>query len=270
VRTYLLISSTLQRAEDFALIVADFAAEMARQHIRYAEVTFTPMTHVNRGVPWEALRDGLDAGRAAARSDHASNRLGDASCARCLSGRALPLALAGMDHGVIGLSLGGPGRPPAGAWGVFARARDRAALRAAAGRSPGRRACGARCAPLGASASATTCAASRTRPARHLREHQIPSRSTHQQSVPGRVPGHGRHPIRSFWHNGQYVTVNSDDRRCSTPTSTALSTSWPPVGGRRTRQLSLKALHASFLPPQRKAELEHEFRAEFARLRTER
>ena len=128
IRTYVLISSTLATADDFALIARDFGAEMARQNIRYAEATFTPVTHIERGVPLEVLFEGLDAGRSQARAEHGVEirwvfdivRSFPATAEACLAA-----AIAGQDHGVIGLGLGGPeaGFPPEPFAGVFERAR---------------------------------------------------------------------------------------------------------------------------------------------------
>ena len=45
IEIYVTISSCLKTAEDYNLITYEFGAEMARQNVRYAEVTFTPSTH---------------------------------------------------------------------------------------------------------------------------------------------------------------------------------------------------------------------------------
>jgi aminodeoxyfutalosine deaminase len=48
IEIYVTISSCLKTAEDYNLITYEFGAEMARQNVRYAEVTFTPSTHYLR------------------------------------------------------------------------------------------------------------------------------------------------------------------------------------------------------------------------------
>src|SRR5512139_740905 len=45
-QVYFTTSSCLKTVEDFRLIAYEFGADMARQNIRYAEVTFTPHTNV--------------------------------------------------------------------------------------------------------------------------------------------------------------------------------------------------------------------------------
>src|SRR5712692_4201080 len=51
IEIYFTITRCLKTVEDYELIVHQFGAEMARQNIRYAEVTFSPSTHHYLGVP---------------------------------------------------------------------------------------------------------------------------------------------------------------------------------------------------------------------------
>lgn len=72
IHIYLLISDLLRTPEDFALIVHDFAADMARQNIRYREATFTPFTHTDlqdKGLTIDHLLAGLDEGRRTAQAE---------------------------------------------------------------------------------------------------------------------------------------------------------------------------------------------------------
>jgi len=69
VEIYVAITRRLKTAEDYELVAYEFGAEMARQNVRYAEVTFTPGTHRRFGVPHEAYFGGLTRGRARARAD---------------------------------------------------------------------------------------------------------------------------------------------------------------------------------------------------------
>ena len=140
VEIYTTISDLLRTPDDFALIIVAFGEELARQHVRYVEATFTPYTHthiLDKGLTIDDLFAGLDRGRALVRQrfgveiawifDIARNFSFDAA------GRydpqpaevTLQYALAGQEHGVIGLGLGGNeiGTPP----GFFAHAFTRAA-----------------------------------------------------------------------------------------------------------------------------------------------
>lgn len=69
VEIYLAITRCLRTAADYELIAYEFGAEVARQNVRYAEVTFTPSTHEHMGIPHDVYFAGLEAGRARARAD---------------------------------------------------------------------------------------------------------------------------------------------------------------------------------------------------------
>lgn len=112
---YLAVSSCLRTPDDFRLATSEVAREMAAQNIRYAEVTFTPMTHVDRGVQAEAIMEGLAAGRAQARAEHGVELAWVFDIVRTLPHHAEPtleLALAGREDGVVGLGLAGPEARP--------------------------------------------------------------------------------------------------------------------------------------------------------------
>ena len=65
--TLLLAVKCLRREEDFAFIVERLGAELARQNIRYAEVTWTPQFYLGRPYPLSAVLAALNAGRKRAR-----------------------------------------------------------------------------------------------------------------------------------------------------------------------------------------------------------
>lgn len=68
VEVYYAVCDNLRTAEDFALIVRELGEELARQNVAYAEVTFTPYNHSRRGIPIEAVFEGVEQGRAEAES----------------------------------------------------------------------------------------------------------------------------------------------------------------------------------------------------------
>lgn len=145
VRIYMLISDLLRTAEDFALIVEACGADMARQNIRYRELTFTPFTHTDyqrKNLAISDLLEGLEAGRAAARRQYGVEMRWIFDIPRNVSfgpadgtsvgaynpypaERTLEYALQGMAHGVIALGLGGyeVGAPPAPFAHAFAAAK---------------------------------------------------------------------------------------------------------------------------------------------------
>jgi adenosine deaminase len=114
VRLYLAISACLQDVEDFAAIAVDLARKLAQGNVRYAEVTFTPMTHVARGVAPEVVLAGLREGRARARELHGVELAWVFDIVRHLFDQGEPtleLALRGQQDGVIGLGFAGPESP---------------------------------------------------------------------------------------------------------------------------------------------------------------
>lgn len=112
---YLAISACLQTVDDIADATKGVAAELARQQVRYAEVTFTPMTHLARGVSADVILAGLSEGRAAARDQHGVELQWVFDVVRIFPEHAEPtleLALQGRERGVIGLGLSGPEARP--------------------------------------------------------------------------------------------------------------------------------------------------------------
>ena len=64
------ISHCLKTEEDYALIAYEFGANMARQHVRYAEVTFSASTHAfSLGIPFDTYFSGLTRGRLRAQAE---------------------------------------------------------------------------------------------------------------------------------------------------------------------------------------------------------
>jgi aminodeoxyfutalosine deaminase len=117
-KVYIALSSTLQQAEDFADAVVGVGEALAAQQVRRAEMTFTPMTHVARGVDPDAMLDGLAEGRRRARAEHGVELAWVFDVVRSVPGQAeqtLALALRGREEGVIAIGVGGPEGP---AWSV--------------------------------------------------------------------------------------------------------------------------------------------------------
>ncbi|HEU5368879.1 MAG TPA: hypothetical protein VFU69_10455, partial [Ktedonobacterales bacterium] len=70
IEVYFEITGCLKTADDYELIAYEFGAEMARQHARYAEVTFSPSTHYDAlGLSFDTFFGGLTRGRLRARAD---------------------------------------------------------------------------------------------------------------------------------------------------------------------------------------------------------
>ncbi len=111
------ISRSLKTVEDYELIVYEFGAEMARQHVRYAEVTFSAGTHEYAlGVPFDIYFRGLTQGRARAKADFGVEirwvfdivrDIPDLTEREKRADYTLAVALQAQNEGVIALGLGG-------------------------------------------------------------------------------------------------------------------------------------------------------------------
>ncbi len=137
------IKNLLRTADDFALATCAVGRELAAQHVRYAEVTFTPYTYthaLNPGASIDTILAGLEAGRQQVRAecgvelrwvfDIPRNRAfadyhNGGDYVPGAAEHTLEYALQGKDYGVIGLGLGGNevNAPPHPFAPVFAEAK---------------------------------------------------------------------------------------------------------------------------------------------------
>jgi adenosine deaminase len=265
--------------EDFGLIAYEFGADMARQHTRYAEVTFTPATSVkNTGLPFDEILAGLNDGRARARADFGVDFRWVLDIVRDNPDSRFQVAewaINAMDRGVIGFGLGGTerGNPPEWFEDAYTMARE-AGLHSVphAGEVAG---------PESVWSAIRLLKAERIghgvrsveEPALvdYLREHQIPLEVSPTSNLClGVYPSYESHPVRWLWEEGLYVTLNSDDPPMF---NTDLVSEYTALADHLSftadelEQVSLNGLRASFLPEEEKEKLEGEFVAEFTRLR---
>lgn len=278
IRIYFTISQCLQTPEDFSLIAYEFGNDMARQNVRYAEVTFTPHTNVtNTGLPFAEILAALNDGRARAHADLCVEMAWVLDIVRGVPESQMQVATwaaAAQDQGVVALGLGGPeeGNPPEDYAMAFALARE-AGLHSVphAGEVVGPESVWGALHTLGAERlghgvrSVEDPALLET-----LRERQIPLEICPTSNLRLGVYGsYGEHPLRRLWDQGLYVTVNSDDPPMF---NTDLVREYQALVDhmgfdlQELECLSLAALQASFLPASRKEVLDRAFRAEFANL----
>ncbi len=278
-QVYFTISSCLKTAADFDRIAYEFGADMARQKIRYAEVTVTSRTHVvNTGLPFDEILAGLNDGRARAQAEFGVEFRWILDIVRDdpdSRHQVAAWAASATDRGVVGLGLGGTetGHPPEWFADAFAAARE-AGLHSVphAGEVAG---------PEGVWGAIRTLRAERIGHGVHsvddpglveyLRQHQIPLEICPTSNLClGIYPSYEEHPLRRLWEQGVTVTVNSDDPPMF---DTDLVGEYQAVADHLgftaadLECLSLNALQASFLPGDRKTRLEQAFLAEFAQLR---
>ncbi|HXU44267.1 MAG TPA: adenosine deaminase [Thermoanaerobaculia bacterium] len=278
VDVYLTCSRCLAAPEDFKLLAADVLAEQARQNVVYTEAHFTISTHIGNGADGEAVRAALE--EAVVEAERAAGvtlrfipdivrNVGLVSADRTLewalgdrTGRVAAIGLAGIEKGF-------PNEPfrehfeaaRRAGLGVVAHAGEhggpdsiRSTLDVAA---PDRLDHGVRAVedpdlladlvrsriPLDVCPSSNVCL--------------------------GVVPDLASHPFDRLRRAGANVNVNTDDPPFF---DTDLTTEYLRLaqtfgyGAADLAGLSLAALRAAFLPVERKAEMEREFRRQFAAL----
>ena len=233
IEVYVALQDMIRTAEDFALIVHENGRDMARQNIRYREITVTPYTHVDyqdKGLTIDALLQGLEKGRRQAQEDFAVEIRWVFDCPRNLSfpdrdgvaydpypaERTLEFAMAGREIGVVGFGLGGSevNAPPEPFAHAFDKARAAGLLSVPHG--------GETMGPQSVWGCLETLHADRighgvraiedSRLLDTLVERQIPleiNPSSNQQLHI--YPDLAAHPFRKLDEQGIFVTVNSDD-----------------------------------------------------------
>ncbi len=113
-RLYIRVSRCLVTTQDLRDVVVDLARRHAAAGVRYAEVTFTPLTHRARGITADVLWAGLALGRAEALSLHGVALRWVFDVVRSMPDQAeatvdFALGMDARDAGsVAGLGVGGP------------------------------------------------------------------------------------------------------------------------------------------------------------------
>lgn len=287
VAIYVAITGCLKSAADYELIAYEFGAEMARQNARYAEVTFTPATHKLRfGIPHDVYFAGLTRGRERARTDFGVEMrwvfdmvhfAEDDALNRASGDYTTAVAIEGMDDGVVALGLGGPeiGHTFERIAPYFERARS-AGLHSAphAGETRGPESVWGALRMLGAERIGHGVRSIED-PAlvAYLAEHRIPLEVCPTSNLCLDVyPNLASHPFRALHDAGVPVTLNSDDPPLfNTTVNDEVALMGEPFGlsVAQCDEVLLSGVRHSFLPEQRKRELEAAFRAELAALKAQ-
>jgi adenosine deaminase len=277
------ICKCLQTAEDFRRIAYEYGQSMARQNVRYAEVTWTPYTHVYQysHIPWDDLLAAVNAGREQARREFGVEMRWIPDIVRCFPDTAntvvnwltSPEAQRG---GVVALGLGGPevGFPPEMFEAAFEKA-VAAGLRSNphAGETVGPESVwGAiralRAERLGHGVRSIEDPALMD----YLVERQIPLEVNPTSNLClGVYPSYSQHPLRRLVEAGALVTVNSDDPALFNTTLNDEYIHAVQDCGLSVAQLervALNAVRASYLPVGGKAAMSESFDQEYTRLRS--
>ncbi|MEV4313950.1 adenosine deaminase [Actinocrispum sp. NPDC049592] len=220
IQVYLSVVDLIRDAEDVRMLTYGVAEDMARQNIRYAELTVTPYSSTSRGIPDVAFMEAIEDARKSAEAE-----LGIVLrwCFDIPGESGLPaaeetarLALDLMPDGLVSFGLGGPeiGVPRPQFKPYFDRARA-AGLRSVphAGETTGPQTIWDALRDLGAERIGHgTQAIADPVLLDHLGEHQIPLEVCPTSNIATRAVARIEdHPLRTMVDAGLLVTINSDD-----------------------------------------------------------
>jgi aminodeoxyfutalosine deaminase len=271
IEVYLAVVSLIRTPEDIRLLTYEVARELATtQNVRYAELTCTPYTSVQAGVPIEAYTEAIeDARRGAERDFGISLRWiydipGESGLPA--ADATLEYALGHAPDALVGFGLGGPeiGVPRPQFAPHFAAARA-AGLHSVphAGETTGPETIWDALRDLGAERIGHGIAAvADPSLVAHLAAEGIPLEVCPSSNVATRaVAALEEHPIRALRDAGVVVTVNSDDPSMF---GTSLNREYEIAAGlldlsrRGVSELAVQAVRASFLDEEGKAALVRE------------
>ncbi|GJF30188.1 aminodeoxyfutalosine deaminase [Kitasatospora sp. NE20-6] len=220
IEVYLSVVDLVRDAEDVRALTYGVAEDMARQQIRYAELTVTPYSSVRRGIPDTAFMEAIEDARISAEKDlgivlrWCFDIPGEAGLAAAEETARLALDLA--PEGLVSFGLGGPeiGVPRPQFKPYFDRARA-AGLHSVphAGETTGPQTVWDALRDLGAERIGHgTQSVHDPALVDHLGEHRIPLEVCPTSNIATRaVARMEEHPIRQMVDAGLLVTVNSDD-----------------------------------------------------------
>lgn len=270
IRNYLAVADLIKTAEDVRLITFEVAADMARQNIRYAELTVTPYISITDELPAEAFLEAIEDARQAARRDHGLELqwIFDIPADFGLPAAELTASVA-LDHdvpGLVGFGLGGSERgfPRSMFRDQFDRARA-AGLHSVphAGETTGPDSVWDALISLGAERiEHGTAAACDQRLLEHLVKHKIALDICLTSSVALRVvPDLDQYPIGELVAAGVTLTINTDDPPMvgtDLNNEYTIATRMLDLDTNGVIGLALAAVDASFASPQTKAALRTE------------
>jgi aminodeoxyfutalosine deaminase len=281
IQTYVTITNCLRTPDDYRLIAYDYGREMARQKIRYAEVTFTIETNQRfSGLPWQTILEGLNSGRNQARSEFGVEMRWIFDIVRDLpdtQATVLEIALAARHRGCVALGLGGSEAPfpPRLFVNTFEQARQAGLPRVIhAGETGG---------PENVWDTLELLHADRLEHGvRSIEDpHLVEVLAQRQIALDvcptsnirlGVYPDYASHPLRQLWNAGVKITIGSDDPPMF---GTDLNSEYQVLvdhfgfGADELEQVSLNGIHASLMPESDKQLLERQFKVEFTHLREE-
>jgi aminodeoxyfutalosine deaminase len=267
IEVYLSVVDLIKTAEDVRTLTYEVARDMAGQQIRYAELTITPYSSVNRGIPAEAFVEAIEDARLAAERElgvvlrWCFDIPGEAGLPSAVETARIATEL--TPDGLISFGLGGPEQGVDR--GQFQPYFDQAraiGLRSVphAGETTGPQTIWDALDLLGAERIGHgTSAVQDPVLLAHLAERQIPLEVCPTSNVATRaVPSLAEHPLPRMVEAGLLVTINSDDPPMF---STDLNSEYLiaaellQLDRAGIAELAQNAVTASFAPDQVKADL---------------
>ncbi len=273
IQVYLSVVDLIRDAEDVRLLTYEVARDMARQEIRYAELTVTPYSSTRRGIPAQAFMEAIEDARKAAEAELGVTLRwcfdipGEAGLVS--AEETVRLATELRPEGLVSFGLGGPERgvPRPQFKPYFDRARA-AGLHSVphAGETTGPQTIWDALNDLGAERIGHgTSAAQDPALLAHLAERRIALEVCPTSNIATRAVAHlDEHPIRQFVDAGVLVTVNSDDPPMfgtDLNTEYAVAARLLGLDHAGIAALAKNAVEASFLDPAGKARLAAEIDA---------
>ncbi|MGC4748670.1 adenosine deaminase [Micromonospora sp. DT201] len=279
VEVYLSVVDLIRDPEDVWILTHEVARELARQQVRYAELTITPYSHVRRGIPAPAFCEAIEDARKRALADFGLELRwcfdipGEAGLPA--AEETLRIALQERPEGLISFGLGGPeiGVPRPQFRPYFDQARA-AGLRSVphAGETTGPQTIWDALNELGAERIGHgISAAGDPELLAHLAERQIGMEICPTSNVRTRaVANLDEHPLPRLVEAGLLVTINSDDPPMFGTTLNdeyAVAARLLGVGPEGLAGLARNAVAASFLDPAGKQRITAEIDAYLAAAR---
>ncbi|EXG79989.1 adenosine deaminase [Cryptosporangium arvum] len=273
IEVYIAVADLVRDPEDVRILTYEVARELARQQVRYAELTATPYSHTVRGMAPEAYCEALEDARAAARRELGIELVwcfdipGEAGIPA--AEETLRVSLDQRPDGLIAFGLGGPEigvpRPQFKPYFDAARAAGLHSM-PHAGETTGPETIWDAIRVLGAERIGHgTSALGDPSLVEYLVEHQIPLEVCPTSNLRTRaVASLDEHPLAGMVEAGMFVTINSDDPPMFGTTleneylvaAELLKLDAPGVA-----ELAKAGVRASFAPEARKAELTAEIDA---------
>ncbi|PZF93030.1 adenosine deaminase [Micromonospora deserti] len=276
IEVYLSVVDLIRDQEDVWILTHEVARELARQQVRYAELTVTPYSHVRRGIPAPAFCEAIEDARKRAEVDFGIELRwcfdipGEAGLPA--AEETLRISLDERPDGLISFGLGGPeiGVPRPQFKPYFDQARA-AGLRSAphAGETTGPQTVWDALRDLGAERIGHGISAVLDpQLLTHLAERQIALEVCPTSNVRTRaVAAIEEHPLPQLVEAGLLVTVNSDDPPMFGTTLNdeyAVAARLLDVGPEGVTALARNAVTASFLDPTAKQRITAEIDAYLA------